>query len=136
MAGLFVFIAAGAPVKAGILTAVLWRVVAIEKMKLADAKMRLAKADMMALGNCLAMYELNAGVYPTTEQGLKALVDRPIAPPIPRRWARILDKMLVDPWGHPYQYQFPGAKDPAKYELFSLGPDGVADTADDVRGDG
>lgn len=129
MAGFLVMVSAGPPLKAGIVTGVLRGVAA-------KARMETAKSDLMTLGNCLEIYKLNAGVYPTTEQGLKALVEKPAVPPVPRRWARIMDKMLMDPWDHPYQYRFPGKKDPAKYELVSLGVDGVEGTADDIRNDG
>lgn len=124
--GLFLLLAAGPSVKAGIVTGILRGVAA-------KAKMDTARFDLVTLGNCLEMYKLNTGVYPTTGQGLKALVEKPAIEPVPRGWVRIMDKVLVDPWGHPYQYQFPGTKDPAKYELSSPGRDGVAGTADDIR---
>ena len=129
IAGSFVFIVAGPPVKAGIVAEVLRSVSD-------NAKLKRAESDLMVVSTCLDMYKLTGGGYPTTEQGLKALVEKPAVAPIPQQWARIMQKMPVDPWGHLYQYRFPGKKDPTKYELFSLGPDGVADTADDVRSDG
>ena len=128
MAGFIVMVGTGALVKAGIATELLQGVAD-------NAKMKQARNDMMAITNCLEIYRLNAGVYPTTEQGIKALVEKPAVAPIPKLWMRIMEKTPVDPWGHPYQYRFPGKKDPAKYELFSLGKDGVAGTADDIRKD-
>jgi general secretion pathway protein G len=92
-----------------------------------------AKADMLAIKPALAMYKLNAGTYPTTQQGLVSLVGKPAIEPIPRRWVKIMEKIPADPWGNPYRYSFPGKNDPAIFDLSSNGPDGLADTADDVR---
>ena len=128
IAGTFVF-AAGPPMKAGMITEALRGVAA-------KARMDRAKNNLVTLGCSLAIYKLKAGGYPTTEQGLKALVEKPAVAPIPRQWEQVMGNMLVDPWGHPYQYRFPSKKDPAKFEISSNGPDGVADTADDIRSDG
>ena len=98
-----------------------------------DAKQKTANADMQALTSCLEMFKLNAGFYPSTAQGLDACENRPAVEPIPKRWFRIIDKVPKDPWGNPYHYRFPGRRDPARFDLFSLGSDGVANTADDIQ---
>ncbi len=97
-----------------------------------DAKQQTAKADMQALTSCLEMFKLNAGFYPSTAQGLDACANRPTVEPIPKMWVRVIDKVPMDPWGNPYHYRYPGKKDPARFDLFSLGKDGVAETADDI----
>ena len=98
-----------------------------------DARQQTAKADMQALTSGLEMFKLNAGFYPSTAQGLDACANRPTVEPIPKRWFQIIDKVPKDPWGYAYQYRYPGKKDPARFDLFSLGKDGVAETADDIQ---
>jgi general secretion pathway protein G len=98
-----------------------------------DARLKTAQADMQALTACLEMFKLNAGFYPSTAQGLDACANRPTVEPVPRRWVQLIDKVPQDPWGNPYQYRYPGKKDPARFDLFSLGKDGVANTADDIQ---
>lgn len=61
--------------------------------------------------------------FPTTEQGLDALVKKPTTDPQPRKWRRLLESVPLDPWGTPYQYEFPGKKNPEGYDLYSFGPD-------------
>lgn len=91
-------------------------------------------ADIMAITTTLEMYKLNAGIYPTAEQGLQALIDKPGRDPVPKMWVRMLDKIPLDPWGNPYRYRPPGGKQPGKPEVFSAGPDGKDGTADDLTG--
>ena len=52
--------------------------------------------------------------------------------PIPPRWRKELDEETLDPWGHSYQYRNPGRHNPDKYDVFSMGPDGLPDTDDDI----
>lgn len=96
------------------------------------AKLQRVDADFNAIGSSLKTYKLNAGNYPTQQQGLEALVTKPSSTPVPRRWAKIADKIPTDPWMQPYGYKFPGTKDPSEFELFSLGKDGQAGTEDDL----
>lgn len=71
----------------------------------------------------LMAYKIDTGNYPTTEQGLKALMK---APENVKRWkGPYLEKLQDDPWGHPYQYRFPGEKNPTGYDVWSYGPSGV-----------
>jgi general secretion pathway protein G len=98
-----------------------------------DARQKTAQADMQALTSCLEMFKLNAGFYPSTAQGLDACANRTTVEPIPKRWVQLIDKVPKDPWGNAYQYRFPGKRNPARFDLFSPGKDGVAGTADDIQ---
>jgi general secretion pathway protein G len=95
------------------------------------AKVSQVESDFKSFESGLAMYKLNGGTFPSTQQGLKALVEKPTSTPVPRRWAQVLDKVPLDPWGAPYGYRFPGKKRANEFEIFSLGVDGIENTADD-----
>lgn len=78
----------------------------------------------------LLQFKIHMGSYPTTEQGIPAL----LAAPSDRasRWrGPYIRKMPEDPWGNPYQYRFPGTHNPGSYDLWSNGPDGV-ESSDDI----
>ncbi|MFT4900936.1 MAG: general secretion pathway protein G [Lentimonas sp.] len=75
----------------------------------------------------LESYKSVNGRYPTTEQGLKALLQ-----PLPRTKQAPLKKLSNDPWGQAYQYRFPSQKNPGSYDIWSIGPDGKLGTEDDV----
>ncbi|MDB6120166.1 MAG: ral secretion pathway protein, partial [Verrucomicrobiaceae bacterium] len=77
-------------------------------------------------------YELNASFLPSTEQGLNALVEKPSSRPAPSSWVQVMKKLTLDPWGNPYNYRKPGTKDKNGYDVYSNGPDGQADTGDDI----
>ena len=97
-----------------------------------DAKYQRVDSDLKALDLALKSYE--RGNYfkpPTQDQGLQALVERPTGDPQPERWRAYLDEMMLDPWGQEYQYRFPAQKSTKKYDIFSLGEDGV-ESDDDV----
>jgi general secretion pathway protein G len=81
-------------------------------------------ADLKSVAQALDLYRLDAGTYPSTQQGLAALVERPTTPPVPARWTPngYLDRVPVDPWGRPYVYFRPEAD---HYQLNSLGADGA-----------
>jgi general secretion pathway protein G len=72
------------------------------------AKLRQVESDFKSFQSALAMYKLNAGSFPTTAQGLKALVEKPSSTPVPRRWVQVMSKIPSDPWDSPYGYRFPG----------------------------
>jgi general secretion pathway protein G len=83
----------------------------------------------------LVRYRIDLGDYPTTNEGLGALLVA--TPTAAERWrGPYLDvsggKLPVDPWGQPYEYRYPGVKNVGSYDLFSKGPDRTADTADDI----
>jgi general secretion pathway protein G len=82
-----------------------------------------AIADMKAIEQALNLYRLDTGAYPTTQQGLEALVQKPTTPPVPRTWNPngYLERAPVDPWGNPYVYVCDGSH----FTLKSLGADGV-----------
>lgn len=93
------------------------------------AKITRAQGDIETLGTQLQTYQMQNLRYPTTEQGLQALVSKPTSPPEPRVWIQLLKpEALMDPWGNPYQYRSPGEKNPKTYDLWSWGPDGPGST--------
>lgn len=84
------------------------------------------------LAMTLELYFNDHSMYPTTEQGLQALFTKPTTEPIPANWKQLLTELPVDPWGHAYQYRYPGVHNQSKFDVFSMGPDGQPDTADDI----
>jgi general secretion pathway protein G len=88
-----------------------------------EARRTKAIADMKAVEQALNLYRLDTGGFPTTEQGLTALVRKPDKPPIPRTWNPdgYLDRVPVDPWGNQYVY----VSGSGRFTLKSLGADGV-----------
>lgn len=99
--------------------------------QLGKSEVTVAKAQIEAFRNALDHYRLDVGRYPTTDQGLAALINRPSGE---KKWSGpYLSKTLPpDPWGHPYRYRAPGPK--GDYEILSLGkngaPGGSGDDAD------
>jgi len=95
-----------------------------------EAKQTQAKVQIQTLENALNMYRLDNGDYPNTEQGLKALVEKPATGNIPKKWREggYLDKPKVpkDPWGNDYLYMSPGMKNTNGVDIFSYGGDGQA----------
>jgi general secretion pathway protein G len=87
--------------------------------------------DFKSFDSVLRVYKMNNGSYPSTQQGLMALVERPSSAPLPRNWSRLMDKVPTDPWTQVYGYRFPGSKDPTTYEIFTYGADQQQGTADD-----
>jgi general secretion pathway protein G len=87
-----------------------------------QAQVTAAKSDLRALGNALEMYKLDNFNYPSTEQGLEALVDKPTGFPEAKNWkgGGYVRKLPADPWGNPYRYISSGSG----FELYSLGADG------------
>lgn len=91
--------------------------------QLGRSETKVAKAQLEGLGKALDLYRLEVGHYPSTEQGLQALV---VAPPEESRWTGpyLQKKLPQDPWGRSYVYRYPGEH--SEYDLFSLGKDGQA----------
>ena len=81
-----------------------------------------AKSDINAFLSALSVYKLNKGHYPTTQEGLKKLVE-----------SKAMSKLAVDPWGRDYVYRFPGKVDKNEPEIISLGEDGQENTEDDIN---
>ncbi len=96
------------------------------------AKISQVEADFKSFESALAMYRINAGSYPTTQQGLDALVNEPTSSPQPRRWVQVMSNIPTDPWGAEYRYQFPGSKRANQFEIISNGPSGQPNTDDDI----
>lgn len=106
---------------------------AFMKDVLGDAEEGRARADISTLSASLIRYKTKGGLYPTTAQGLDALVRKPSSGPMPRSYKSLLDEAaLLDPWGNPYGYRYPGVNKPESYDLFSVGRDGKEGTEDDV----
>lgn len=87
-----------------------------------QARMVKAKQDILAIQSALDLYKLDSGFYPSTDQGLQALVSKPTSEPIPRNWKSdgYLQQLPVDPWGLSYQYM----NDNDKLRIFSYGAKG------------
>ncbi|WP_299918951.1 type II secretion system major pseudopilin GspG [uncultured Roseobacter sp.] len=91
-----------------------------------EARASVAQTDLRSIASALELYRLDNQTYPTTTQGLAALVEAPISPPLPRNWAQggYLTSLPQDPWGNAYVYQSPGTV--GGFDLMSLGSDGAA----------
>jgi len=98
-----------------------------------EARFAAAQAQIEAhLATALDLYELDNGIYPSTEQGLAALRKKPSSPPTPPNWkGPYIKKTPKDPWGNPYNYMSPGLHNLQDYDLFSYGADGI-ESSDDV----
>lgn len=91
--------------------------------RVADARVAKARQDIQAIETALTMYQLDNAKYPTTDQGLRALVQQPTDPSI-RHWrpGGYIKRASKDPWGNDYQYVYPGTHG-GEYDLYSLGRD-------------
>ena len=89
-----------------------------------DARATAARTDVNNLMQALKLYKLDNLRYPTSEQGLQALVVKPSVGPAPLNWKPYLDKLPNDPWGRAYQYMNPGIK--GEVDVLSFGADGQA----------
>jgi len=97
-----------------------------------EAALDKASLDIQQLEDAMNMYKLKNKKYPTTEQGLEALVTKTTIDPVPRRFpdGGFISKLPEDPWGNPYQMVSPGEM--GKIDIFSMGPDGEVGTGDDI----
>ena len=89
-------------------------------------------ADLQTFRVALTIYHTNAGTYPSTEQGLNALVEKPTSGRIPRKWKASLEGEVLDPWGNPYGYRFPPTKNKGRPDIWSFGEDMQDGTEDDI----
>ncbi|ACA88981.1 MULTISPECIES: type II secretion system major pseudopilin GspG [Shewanella] len=96
------------------------------------ADIQKAISDIVALENSLDMYKLDNSIYPTTEQGLEALTQKPTGSPEPRNYREdgYVKRLPQDPWRNDYLLLSPGEN--GKIDIFSAGPDGQAGTEDDI----
>ena len=90
------------------------------------------KGDLTTLTAAFRAYEMDSGFLPSSEQGVNALVDKPTSRPAPTSWSPKLKRMILDPWGNQYHYRRPGTKDKGGFDIYSTGPDGIAENADDI----
>jgi general secretion pathway protein G len=90
-----------------------------------DARVLAAKQDIDTFTQALKLYRLDNQRYPSTEQGLQALITKPTIAPIPLNWKTggYIDRLKLDPWGLAYQYQMPGTR--GEVDVFSYGADGI-----------
>ena len=88
------------------------------------AKEQRVQSDVQAISMQLRTYEMLNYRKPTTEQGLKALVQMPASAPKPQRWKKLMESVPLDPWGNEYVYRNPGKFKTDGYDLYSLGPKG------------
>lgn len=88
-----------------------------------EARSIAAKQDIASLLQALKLYRLDNQRYPSTEQGLQALISKPKGEPVPQNWKTggYVDRLPKDPWGKPYQYLNPGLR--GEIDVFSLGAD-------------
>ncbi|MEE8059253.1 MAG: type II secretion system major pseudopilin GspG [Pseudomonadales bacterium] len=103
-----------------------------------DARVQKVTADFKAIETVLKIYRLDNYNYPTSEQGLEALVDKPTIDPIPGNWKKggYLTELPLDPWGRPYLYLSPAEFSDKDFDIYSLGADGVTGGEDqnaDIR---
>ena len=96
--------------------------------RVSDARSTAAQTQVELFGTALDNYRLDNGSYPTTEQGLSALREKPTRAPVPTNWRGpyLRKDVPLDPWGKPYIYRSPGERNTSGYDLMSLGRDGKA----------
>lgn len=87
------------------------------------AKEQRVDTDIQAITTQLKVYEMQNYSFPSTEQGLEALVKRPSSEPLPKKWRQLMQSVPLDPWGTEYHYESPGKRNPKSFDIFSLGPD-------------
>jgi len=80
------------------------------------------EGDFMSITSMLKMFKVNAGRYPTEEEGLAALVEKPATYPVDGRWSKTLDKIPVDPWGAPYRFVLLDGE----LGIYTTGKDGIS----------
>jgi len=91
-----------------------------------ESRVKKVQADFKALQTALKLYRIDNFTYPTSDQGLEALVTKPTLAPVPRNWKAggYIETLQLDPWGHPYLYMSPG--EGHEYDIYTLGADGVS----------
>lgn len=95
-----------------------------------QARVSAAKNNIRAISSALDLYKLDNHRYPSTDQGLDALVSRPDLQPQPENWNGYMNKIPLDPWGNEFRYLQPGIH--AEVDIFSPGPNGHPGDADDI----
>jgi general secretion pathway protein G len=98
------------------------------------ARVSTTRTKITRLEQALEFYQMDNARFPTTDQGLEALVRKPTSTPVPRAYTPggyIREDGLEDPWGQPFQYRIPGSQNAHSFDLWSLGPDQV-ESDDDI----
>lgn len=93
------------------------------------ASKKRAVTDIASIDATLKLYKAENYAYPSTDQGLEALINKPSGDPAPKNWRAYMDKTPMDPWENPYKYLSPGSH--GDFDLYSLGPDGIQ-SEDDI----
>lgn len=101
---------------------------------LGEARRVKVRSDLQQIRTNLMMYQAANGFYPSTEQGLKALVVKPETEPRPRNWQPLDVQVPRDPWDKEYFYVYPGKHNSKEYDIFSAGADRNPDTEEDNIG--
>lgn len=95
--------------------------------QLDKARIGTARAAISRIESALEMYQLDNARYPTADQGLQALIEKPSSPPVPKNYTPggyIRPDALLDPWQEPFQYRIPGSHNTHSFDIWSNGPDG------------
>lgn len=93
----------------------------------------MAKTQVKRLDDLIKQYRVTTKQYPSSEQGLKALVEKPEGEDAPKKWVQVIEEIPLDPWDNEYKYEFPGEHNGEKKpDIWSMGPDGQSGTDDDV----
>ncbi|MBA3537031.1 MAG: type II secretion system major pseudopilin GspG [Tatlockia sp.] len=87
-----------------LVASILYALLVSEKKEKIETPLNKQNQDILIIKNALKFYKLDNGFYPTTAQGLEALVVKPTREPIPKRWVKYLERLPLDPWGKNYQY--------------------------------
>jgi len=95
------------------------------------AKETRVESDVKNILTQIKVYEARNLTPPTAEQGLKALVERPDAEPVPERWTQLMEDVPKDPWNNEFRYELPAKRSKGEYDVYSLGKDGV-ESDDDI----
>lgn len=98
------------------------------------ARVSTTRTKIVRIEQALEFYQMDNARFPTIDQGLDALANKPSSPPVPRAYTPggyIKTDGLEDPWGQRFQYRIPGSNNPHSFDLWSLGPDGV-EGSDDI----
>lgn len=99
-----------------------------------DAEIVKAKTSVKMFETALLSYHLNGNTYPSEQQGLNALYQKPQSSPQPAIWRQQIknESDLTDPWGNPYQYHYPAKIGKSNFDVYSMGPDKQKGTSDDI----
>lgn len=96
-----------------------------------EARMTANKTNIRQIEGALQRYKLDNYFYPAADQGLEALVERPVGSPEPKNWkSAYLPRLPLDPWKNPYYYTYPGEN--GEFDIYSLGSDGIPGGEDEA----